>query len=43
MLNVLCFFFHVDVGDYSKKADFASSVKLMEFQQLILDLKQVIC
>lgn len=41
MLNGLRFFFHVDVEDYSKKAHFASSLKLMEFQQLILDLKQV--
>lgn len=41
MLNGLRFFFHVDVEDYSKKANFASSLKLMEFQQLILDLKQV--
>lgn len=41
MLNALCFFFHVDVEDYSKKANFASSLKLMEFQWLTQDLKQV--
>lgn len=41
MFNGLCFFFHVDVEDYSKKANFASSLKLMEFHQLILHLKQV--
>lgn len=41
MLNGLCFFFCVDVEDYSKKSSFASPLKLMEFQQLILDLKQV--
>lgn len=41
MLNGLCFFFHVDAEDYSKKARFASSLKLTEFPQLILDLKQV--
>lgn len=41
MLNGLCFFFHVDIEDYGKKANFASPLKLMEFEQLILDPKQV--
>lgn len=41
MFNGLCFYFHVGAEDYSKKANFTSSLKLMEFQQLILDLKQV--